>query len=100
MHDAASVGVLDCLAHLQEHVEQATQTELGQSLLVALTELFQDLVQRLTADELHGEVSSTLRIESELVNGHDVRMFELSRDLRFLDEACELSTRHLLTRER
>ena len=52
-----------------------------------LAQLVEHLGQAAALDHLHREEQALLGIDAQLVDRHDVGMFELAGDLRFLDEA-------------
>jgi hypothetical protein len=51
-----------------------------------VAQLVQHLLQAAAVNHFHGEEQASLSVGAQLVDGHDVGMFEPSGDLRFLDE--------------
>src|SRR5690606_13926224 len=94
--DAARVGVVDALAHLEKDIEQTPEAELGERLGIARLSLLEDRLERLTAYELHREVGAPIGIDAEIVDGDDVRVLELGGDLRLFHEAGEEPRRELI----
>ena len=52
-----------------------------------LAEFVQHLGQASAADHLHGKEKPLAGVDTQFMDGHDVRVLELAGDLRFLDEA-------------
>ncbi len=86
MNDSAAVSERDCVADLDENLEQVGQ-HVGTKTRVACP--VQSVFQRFAFDELHAQKPRTAPIASELVDGHDVRMLELSGDASFFREAFD-----------
>ncbi len=81
--DTARVGVGDRLTQLLEDLEQATRRALRVTRIQELAR------EGLALHELHGEERPRAVLESELVDGHDTGVLELTADLGFVDEALE-----------
>jgi hypothetical protein len=98
MNDAAAVGERQRVAKLHRDLDKSRQEA---RLLRAPSDFRDHLGQALASDELHDDVRPRF-VRAEVVNGNDVRVLELSRDLRFFREllgrrfvAVELRPEHL-----
>jgi hypothetical protein len=91
VQDAAAVRERDRVAHLEEDLE-----EIGQKVRVEARRAgpVQRVLERLALNELHADETRAALVATELVNGHDVRMFELPGDARFLHEASHVGVAH------
>src|SRR5450432_1947840 len=81
MDDAAMMRVREGVAHLQKHLDTAFDA-IDRSRWTSA----EPIVERDTLNELHREVRNAVRIDRELVHGHDVRMLELPRNLSLGNE--------------
>ena len=80
MRHAVAVGVLQGVADLDHHFDQAHQ-------VVALAEV-EDLPQRIAMHQLHGEEVVPRHIAAELVGGHGIRVLQHRRDPCLAHEAA------------
>ncbi len=87
VNDAARVRKGDAFAQLQEHLEQTRQRPLPQHVLVTGAQLGKDLVEAPALHQLHGEVQVALAVDADFVDGHNVGVFKLARNLGFFQEA-------------
>jgi hypothetical protein len=99
--DAARVGVRNGLTDVEKDVEETPEPDFAERLWVrGRLALLEKALERLAANELHRVVRAAFRIDPEIVNGDDVRVLELRRDLRLLHEAREELDRKLRPRHR
>ena len=97
MDHATRMRVGHRVADLHEHPDQPRQARLRVAIRDRLetgrhppAKSLEDLVESLAPDPLHGqERSAVARRDAELVDRHDVRMFELAGHLALEDESDE-----------
>ena len=58
--------------------------------LLVFAQIVEHLQQTATFHQLHGEIHPPFGIDANLVNGHDVGVFELPRHLRFFKKTRTL----------
>ena len=81
MDDPAGVGVGDGLRNLLEDAQEVPPP------VARLRAVREHGGEGAALDELHREVGTVVRLQSEAVHRHDARVLELPADLRLLDEA-------------
>jgi hypothetical protein len=86
---AGTVGVLERLARLVDHAEDAREIEQRARLAIAR--------ERLALDQLHGEVVH-LVVDPGVENRHDVRMAQLAGERRLVLEEAQLAPRRVRVR--
>ena len=91
MKDAAGMGVVDGIAHVEEATEKLSQLERAKPGVSfqnrAGVELCNGLLEALAADEPHRVKRTAIGISAQGVDGHDSRVLEPPGDLRFQQEA-------------
>jgi hypothetical protein len=84
--NALAVGEGDGVAHLQEDLKALRGGEAGGGGIVAVGDAVDEGLEGFASHELHGEVDPAVRVQAQLVDGHDVGVLELAGDLGLLDE--------------
>jgi hypothetical protein len=84
------------IANFQKACDEIGEREMAAGFAVALAQLFKDLGKGLSLDVLHRVEGLSFGGDSELVNGNNVRMLELSGELGFCDEALQFFRRKLV----
>jgi len=87
MNHAPAVREPDRVADFLENGEKAGERIPGPLAGTAPGDDLEDLSQRRPLDHFHGVENLIVFIDAQFVEGHDIRMFELAGNLRFLDEA-------------
>ena len=87
---ALAVRESDGVADFLENGEQLGERIFSHGLGDALAEKLEDFQQGDALHQLHRVEKFPLRIQPQLMHGHDVRVLELAGDLRLLDEAPQV----------
>ena len=91
VHDALRVRERHGVADLLEDRQQGAERILLDRLLPAIANPAQHIVQGRALDELHRVENLALVIDAQFVNGDDIRVLQLARELGLVDE-----TQHVL----
>ena len=83
------MGEGDGIADFQINLQKNRFSEFFLVSLVAASEFIEDILQVLTAQQLHGEEWFALTSEAEIVDRDDVRVLQGSGDTRFIDEVID-----------
>ena len=93
MDDPVVVGVCNCLANLNERINQHIKRKQLGDFLAAIAKALNDVPQVASAHALHREVHVAVAVAAHFVNRNGARVRQLGRDAGFAEKSLRLDFR-------